>query len=245
MPPRVKLISLNVEGSQHLDLVLPFLEREMPDIATIQELNEEDIPRFSKALGGSSYLYGPMARQLRDGVSAVFGIGIFSRLSMRKKNIFYYHGGPESIPDSDFDKPETYSMTNRALAICDAEKEGVAFRIVTTHFTWSPEGQPTELQREDMRKVLWTLDASGEFVLTGDFNAPRGGEIFNTFAGHYKDNVPASYTTSIDGTLHRAGQLPYMVDGLFSTPGYTVSDVEMVSGLSDHCALRAMIGKTN
>ncbi|KKW08187.1 MAG: hypothetical protein UY44_C0015G0003 [Candidatus Kaiserbacteria bacterium GW2011_GWA2_49_19] len=40
----IKLISLNVENSYHLDHALPFLRRELPGVATIQELNEKDIP---------------------------------------------------------------------------------------------------------------------------------------------------------------------------------------------------------
>ena len=82
-------------------------------------------------------------------------------------------------------------------------------------------------------------------MLCGDFNAPRGGEIFGLLAQKYKDNVPQKYTTSIDGILHRAGPLPFMVDGLFSTPGYTVSHVEMVCGISDHCALIANVASSS
>jgi hypothetical protein len=34
-----------------------------------------------------------------------------------------------------------------------------------------------------------------------------------------------------------------MVDGLFSTPGYLVSDVELHSGVSDHMAITANVAK--
>jgi len=239
----LKLISLNIEGSRHLELVLPFLKRQMPDVATLQEVNERDVPRVSQALGGADYYFIPMSRLLRDGTFSVFGVGIFSRVRMAGENACYYDGNSASIPDSDFAKTDTYNNNNRVLAICDIEKGGATFRISTTHFTWSKDGQPSDPQKTDMRKLLAILESSGEFVLTGDFNAPRGGEVFSMLADKYKDNVPSHYTTSIDGNLHRAGQLNLMVDGIFSTPGYEVSNVQMVSGLSDHGALVATVSK--
>ena len=59
----------------------------------------------------------------------------------------------------------------------------------------------------------------------------------------FKDNIPLRYTTSIDPNLHRAGALELMVDGLFSTPGYVVSDVALHSGVSDHCAITCAISR--
>ncbi len=88
------------------------------------------------------------------------------------------------------------------------------------------------------------LDAEEGFVLCGDFNAPRGGEIFSELAARYRDNIPAQYTTSIDASLHRAGDLQLMVDGIFTTPEYQASSVLLHSGVSDHYAVTADITKT-
>ncbi len=139
--------------------------------------------------------------------------------------------------------PATFNQKNQMLAFCEVEKEGTVFKIYNTHFTWTADGEPDDLQRNDMQSMLRILKAAGEFILCGDFNVPRGGELFGLLAEHYKDNVPPHYTTSIDGDLHRRGQLNRMVDGMFSTPGYVVSDFEMVSGVSDHRALVATVSK--
>jgi hypothetical protein len=94
------------------------------------------------------------------------------------------------------------------------------------------------------------LGTMGEFVLGGDFNAPRGGEMFSVLSSAYTDNIPLQYKTSLDLTLHRAArergpQLgDKMVDGLFSTPAYSVSDVRLVDGVSDHMAVVATISKS-
>ncbi len=66
-------------------------------------------------------------------------------------------------------------------------------------------------------------------------------------APKYKDNIPSHYKTSIDAALHRAGKerpeglADKMVDGLFTTPGYTAVDVRLQFGVSDHAAIVATI----
>lgn len=119
----------------------------------------------------------------------------------------------------------------------------MTFRIGTTHFTWTPDGEADEVQRTDIESLFAVLEKQGDIIFTGDFNAPRGKEIFSRLAERYHDNVPSEYTTSIDSTLHRAGDLPHMVDGIFSTSGYAVQNVRMVCGVSDHCALVAEVRK--
>ena len=49
--------------------------------------------------------------------------------------------------------------------------------------------------------------------------------------------------TSLDPVLHRAGPLQLMVDGVFSTDDYSVSEVTLHQGVSDHCAITCTIGK--
>jgi endonuclease/exonuclease/phosphatase family metal-dependent hydrolase len=91
------------------------------------------------------------------------------------------------------------------------------------------------------------LQSEKDFALCGDFNAPRGGEIFTTLASHYTDNIPSKYETSIHVALHRAGSVDgarlahLMVDGLFTTSGYAASDVRLEFGVSDHAAIVATI----
>lgn len=78
-------------------------------------------------------------------------------------------------------------------------------------------------------------------VLCGDFNAPRGGPIFSQFAERWRDCIPQHIATSIDPDLHRAGALQLMVDGLFTTADFAVSNVRMHCGVSDHKAITADI----
>ena len=114
---------------------------------------------------------------------------------------------------------------------------------MTTNFTWSEHGQPDRYQRQDVRALLDTVLPLGDIVLCGDFNAPRGGEIFSFLAERLKDNIPRRYKTSLDIALHRAGKerpeelADKMVDGFFTSHGYRASGVRLERGVSDHCAI--------
>jgi endonuclease/exonuclease/phosphatase family metal-dependent hydrolase len=240
----LKLVSLNIERSKHLDLIVPFLGQQAPEVACLQEVMEDDIDRISRAMGGAACIFEPMAYR-PDESSSPMGIAIFSHLEIVDKNAHYYSGIQGVVRDSIQSDPSTYNLLNRLVLTSVMRKDGITFRISTTHFTWTPGGIPDDVQRHDMKALLGILESLGGSVLTGDFNAPRGGEIFAMLTAKYKDNVPAHYTTSIDGSLHKAGPLELMVDGFFSTPVYKVSDIEMVSGVSDHCALVATVSKTD
>ena len=244
--PSLKLISLNIERSKHLDRIVPFLHAEHPDVVCLQEVCERDIPRLEETVG-TCHAFAPICMHPADPPEegfVVIGTGIFSRLTARRANVSYYRGN------------ETHARAHRRpvmddvnLVVCDFEMGGGVFRIGTTHFTWAPDGNVSDRQRHDMPKLLGILDTLGGFVLTGDFNAPRlhdghQGEIFGVLAARFEDNIPAEYTTSIDGTLHRAGPLPYMIDGLFSTPEYAVSNVRLVDGVRDHMAVVATVSKS-
>lgn len=244
MSASLKLVCLNIEKDRHLNRIVPFLLERVPDVFCVQEIYESSIPVISDALPGSVYVYVPMTRRPKESPPQMQGVAIFSRLPIKKHEVHYYVGGPDSIPDSDDGDPSTYNANNRPLVTCDVEKEGTIFRVCTTHFTWTPDGEPTGEQRNDMRALLRILEPVSDLILCGDFNVSRGGELFGLLAERYKDNVPPHYTTSIDGDLHRRGQLNRMVDGIFSTPNYVVSGVEMISGVSDHCALVATVSKT-
>jgi endonuclease/exonuclease/phosphatase family metal-dependent hydrolase len=230
MPPRLRLVSLNVERSKHLERILPFLDQHKPDVVCLMELMEKDIPSF-KAVAGEYVAYEPMLTK-----HGSEGIGIFSRLPLRDVATHLYG--------------ERYF-----LLTAHVDAGGADFKIGATHFPVTPVGAPDDTQRACLSRLLAVLQTQGEIVFCGDFNAPRGGEIAAEIIRRYKDNIPASYTMSLDVALHRVGEAKLlsdaralgleglMVDYIFSTPGYMVSNVVMESGVSDHKALVATVSK--
>ena len=260
MSSALSLVSLNIEGSKHLDLVLPFLRAREPDVVCLQELLSPDIPRFEQELGTSCFYSEMMNLPAQHPLSGrqepvMMGVGIFSRFPVTRSVRHYYRrGGHDHFL---FDETSTATMHNTqsyVFAVIETDKDKGRYRIGTMHGTWVPDGQPDDFQRADTKALLEALEQEGEIVLCGDFNMPRrlsgqGGEMFGLLVARYKDNIPARYETSIDVNLHRAGKerthelSERMVDGLFTTPDYQAFEVELVRGVSDHYAVVARIGK--
>jgi hypothetical protein len=224
----MKLISLNIETDKHLGTIKRFLEEERPDVACFQEVLEKDVKEIEEVLGMQS-VYLPLCLwPMPSGAWGPWGVAIFAK-EIAEVQAHHFTDGP--LPKHIRENPETINY-----GVLKAKVNG-SLTLATTHFTWSRLGLPSDLQRKNLTKLFYFLDILPSFVLCGDMNAPRGGEIFNAIADKYKDWMPQEYKTSIDGNLHRAGPLELMVDGLFSTPHYTAKNVRLLSGVSDHCAI--------
>lgn len=249
----LKLVSINIERSMHLDLVGSFLAESDADVVCVQELMEADAPVLARAMGNAQYIYEPMGRRTGEGDVGIMGVGIFSKIPVLSSDAAYYVGERGRMLDSDSDNAATFNSFNRMVLHADVQQAGTQYRIATTHFTWTPNGLPTDEQRSDMDALKRALGTLGEFVLCGDFNAPRGGEIFAELSKNYRDNVPLQYVWSLDLSIHRAGSGSlqehakqaglegFMVDGLFTTPHYEATSVALVGGVSDHMAITADI----
>lgn len=240
-----KIVSVNIEGAKHLDRVVPFLERERPDIVCLQEVFEPDVQSFAKLLD-MEYAFAPNVLMGRmeptEPPFVPFGIGMLSRFPLENIQRQYYHGEEATAVKTVFN--ENVEVYTHPLLSVEGEKEGERYTFATTHFTWTPDGKPNDTQRKHLQALFKILERFDDIVLCGDFNAPRGGEIFGEIAKRYKDNIPPHYQTSIDGKLHRLGPLQRMVDGLFTTPQYEVSNVRLQDGVSDHLAIVGEVRKT-
>ena len=244
---RIKLVSLNIERDKHLQRVIPFIQSEKPDILCLQEVCQKDLVHFQKLMG-SQYHFSPSGIHTVDGATNVEGEAVFSRLPATQWFAEQY-AGPDTLTEhnDEMSTREKNEYVKRTITGCEIQSGTSVFRIATTHFTWTPDGLPDAYQREDVRNMLDATTRMGEMILCGDFNAPRGGEIFAFINTHYHDAIPPQYKTSIDVSLHRMGKerpeqlVDKMVDGLFMTHGYKASGVRLESGVSDHCAVVAKI----
>ncbi len=241
----IKLVSLNIEMDRHVDRVIPFLLKENPDVVCLQEVLERDVPTLAEALHmrGDFVPVSIVDVRYEDGTLIVDtelakkgpqGIGFFTSLPIRGEGVEYYHGNPKEITRHS-------AGYSRFLLWRRVEKEGVTFTIGTTHFTWTPDGEASDEQRRDAEGLLQILKQFPDIIFCGDFNAPRGGEIWEMFASRYRDTIPARFVTSIDQNLHRVKGLTRMVDGLFSTPEYRCAETRLECGVSDHCAVVSTI----
>ena len=236
----LKLLTLNVEQDRHRDRVRTALATHLPDIVCLQEVLEPECSVLAE-IGGYEFQYAPMTR-VRSGTlnrmeNLTWGIAVLTRIPLQHRKIIYYSDDPEL---RDFHQP---SDARQVLIATEFEHEDLPHRLVTTHFTWSPDGQFTQEQHTDFQRLKAALTAYPDYVLCGDFNAPRGGALFSLFADELRliDHLPASVTTTIDPQFHRAGALELVVDTIFSTRDYAVNELEVVEGISDHKGILARV----
>jgi endonuclease/exonuclease/phosphatase (EEP) superfamily protein YafD len=238
----LRVISVNIEYDKHLDRVLPFLKSEQWDVLLVNELLATDVPKFEDELQEDCF-YVPMMRFHRPGWVTPLGHGVFSRVPVVCRDEQYAGPLGEITDFIEGTTEERFKTQKNFLIVVAANKDGVSYKLGLTHFPWTPDGEADNIQRACAKTLLETIEREGEMTVFGDFNAPRGKEIFSMFSEKLKDNIPAHYETSVDENLHRAGKLTYMVDGCFTTPAYVASDVELRFGVSDHAAVLASISK--
>jgi endonuclease/exonuclease/phosphatase family metal-dependent hydrolase len=232
-PSSLKIISLNIEMDKHLDRIIPFLKNQDADVIVLQEVLSKDKKAIETALGMQG-IY--LAQNILCVEHGEFPIGLLSlsKGSLLSHHHVFYKGHGAPLIRMTVKEP---NKMERAILVIELIKDEQHYCLINTHFTWSANGLPTQEQDIDLESMLHQLAKIPEFILCGDFNAPRGTRIFDTLALRYHDNVPAEVTTTLDKTFHRAGPLDIVVDGVFTTPKYQSINSRVVSGLSDHCAL--------
>jgi len=238
----MKLISLNIEGDRHLtNRSLPFFKRESADVLCLQEVFRQDLNLIAEQTNLADYVFVPQAlvSEVNPHLPArgEWGLAIFANNLANIRQDFYV-GRPDLVPEFFADSnPNSMSrvLLSAQVAVCDQ-----TYQLATTHFTWSGKGEVTDLQRQNFVRLQEKLKLFPELILCGDFNTPRGGELFDTLAKKYRDNIPGGIKTTIDADLHKSGRdIQLVVDALFTTAHYQPKKVTVVAGVSDHMAVVA------
>ena len=236
----LKLLSLNIERDNHIPKVISLLEKEKPEVICLQEVQEPEFKMFKERFGFNAF-FAPMLTYPRiiAGKKKLVrqGNALFTNLPLLKVQSFLYFGEGNAPL---YTEP---NMIDRLLVVGEIKKDDKNYTIATTHFTWADDGGVNEEQRRDVKQLLKLVRQREDLVLCGDFNAPRGREIFTILSKHLKDHIPAQIKTTLDPKLHQAGPLPYVVDYLWSTPHYAVRNVRIIDGISDHMVVVAEVEK--
>ena len=233
----LKLISVNIEGDKHLDLIQKFLQKEDAEVVCLQEVFEKDIEKL-KDIQYPHHTFAPMMKLPRNNEYLLKGVALLSKIAI-DSSFYEYYTGKKSLPVSS----GIPNSNNRVLLAATITKENQQFTIATTHFTWSSKGKTTKKQEADLESLLKVLKKIDECILCGDFNAPRGEKIYKRLAELYTDNIPQDITSTMDPNLHKVKGLVTVVDYMFSTPQYLVKNIKIVDGVSDHKGIVADIEK--
>jgi len=234
----LKLITINIEGSKHLDKVLAFLKKENPDVVCLQEVFAVDFPKIKNELKMEGKYFSTSNKASINKYTAQAngqeGVALLTRLPHDSIKGHYYVGKGD-IPL--FTDP--YAK-DRVLVHSTIESQEKKYTIGTTHFTWTPDGQPDKKQWQAFHSLMNYIKKFDNFVLCGDLNAPRGREMFAEFTKYFTDHLPLEINSTLDPKLHKAGHLELVVDTIFSTSYYTVHNIKTAEGISDH---KAIIGE--
>jgi endonuclease/exonuclease/phosphatase family metal-dependent hydrolase len=239
----MKLLSLNVEGIVHIPRAMPFILSEQPDVICLQEAGTP----YQSLLEAEGYVVSFMPRCIRMHNGEEFTDGLlFASLLPAKVEAYNFYTPHQGVVREQFDPvAERYNNPGQILlgSFVWARK---MYHIGTTHFTWGPNGNiPGKAQLIDMPNFLATVAKFPAHIMCGDFNVPRSVNVlYKDLLTEYHDDIPSNCATSLDPTFHKLKDIPdqahklqeYMVDYIFSKPGYIVSGVRQVFGVSDHAA---------
>ena len=236
----IKLLTLNIEGDRHLDRVEAVIAEHLPDIVCLQEVLEPDCARLASV--GRYDVKFSLSAHLANwaGGQRNWGVAVMCRVPVRSQSEHYYSD------DLRIRLVREPNDARRVVVMTELEHQGRAYRIATTHFTWSPDGHIIETQKADFVRLGRALSAYPDYVLCGDFNAPRGREMFGKFVDELGliDHLPVSVTSTLDPQFHKVGTLELVVDTIFSTPEYRVTQTRVLEGISDHKAVLARIERS-
>ncbi len=173
------------------------------------------------ALGGyqakyaiSAYLEVPNAHGALEPQS--WGVAVLTRAPIGSQTVTSYADEPGIRLLRDPNDPR------RVLIMTELIDESGIVRIGTTHFTWSVGGDISDAQRADFARLKRVLADFPDYVLCGDFNAPRGQrDVRNLSGGACGEGLLTAHIRStLDPLLHRVGHLELAVDTIFATRGY-------------------------
>lgn len=238
----MKIISVNIERNKHFDTVIPFLEKENPDVVCIQEITESGISKFTDVFGTYlTFVPFTILKGFEEDVEGQkVGVAILSKRQHFVRGIHYYQGTEQVgvTTKTDIAEGTFHEHISRAVLVCDCvDDAGNNITVSTTHFTYTPDGEPDSWQERGLKKLLDELTPYADLLLTGDFNIPRANGLYKMLCDSFVDNISPDADSSLDPELHRVKGLRRMVDYFWTRGVYRAKDVQFRCGVSDHCAV--------
>jgi endonuclease/exonuclease/phosphatase family metal-dependent hydrolase len=198
-----------------------------------------------------------MTDKLHAGSPDAWGIALCTTGTLSGRQDMYYRDVVYPPSDAILSILKTRGVVKNGfkngILCARATVQGDDFFVAVTHFTWGPEGEvATPEQHTSMDALLTYTENLEPHILCGDFNLPRDyNPLYERLAHAYTDNIPKTYTSSLDKNLHRLGDdstkqhlfSSFMVDYILSRPPYLVSNVRLVFGVSDHAAVVGQVTK--
>ena len=221
----MRIVSVNIEGSRHLERVAALLDELEPDVVCVQELFKRDQKLITERY--THCAFASMTLQERDGHPyEEVGLGFASNEAFEP--ISHRYGGPQTLT--------TYIRSDETRLqrwLLGGVVDGTT--IMTTHMMVTPDASIMPFQFKDAEAIIGFLEEHHRIIFCGDLNTPRTGPIFERFASVLIDTIPGEVTTTLDQQLHRSAPIHLVVDGAFVRGIEARTSLRF--GVSDHAAL--------
>ncbi|MFM2423629.1 MAG: hypothetical protein RLZZ70_14 [Candidatus Parcubacteria bacterium] len=245
----ITVVSLNIEGNRHYERVLPFIDSVAPDVICLMEAPSSVLVHLANR--GYFTIFAPMCIENPVAPGDVLGLVLATKAPHTATTTYYTSHHGRIVPH---DKHNAHSKSYPLITATITHQDDT-YTIATAHLYDTYNGQESPEQTASVDSLLGALAKLPPHILCGDFNMPRGYNTnYDRFCTQYVDTVPASYTSSLDRQIHRAGNRTdlnapifdvYMVDYVFTQAPYQASDVRLEFGVSDHAAVVATLSKTS
>jgi|GEM_PF-4521275 len=261
----LKVFYNNIEAGIHLERSLPKIKAKQPEVAAFLEVRDDHVELLEKSLSMKGYFH-PAVKEVTItylGIPPKVKEGslilVAPELEVLDWGVRKYSAGVDDLP-THRGNPKNVA---RFVHWAKIKKGSTVYNLLLTHFTWSPNGLVTAEQRADLKRMLVVIsdlerekDLSTGFVFMGDLNSPRveeglpkpftpstqeelTGDIWESLAKLYQDNIPQNVYSTIDQNLHRVPKLMLCVDFCFTHKKHGISEagVEVMDSVSDHKGL--------
>ena len=260
---KIKIIHLNIERDKHIEAITEFFGSETADIVCICEASESDTKNFAEKFG-YEFVFSP----IMESQVGKYGSAILSKKPiLESANLRYDDNLSDNLPfvtfnndykNTDYKRPKDRFLYHYALlTITIKNDKGEKITISTTHFPvtdhFSPGlpdhvyNEPSDIEELDHTRMIFDKfmavikSISTPLIFTADLNNPRGEYIYDTLAHELVDLTPKDLISSIDPDLHYRKGLSLVVDTIMISQNIQSGMAKVVSGVSDHKAIVALL----
>jgi len=260
---KIKIIHLNIERNKHLETITKFFDSEKADLICICEASLKDTKNLAEKFG-YEFVFSP----LMDSEEGKYGSAILSRKPiLESANLRYDDNLSNDLPfvifnndykNTDYKRPKDRFLYHYALlTITIKNDKDEKITISTTHFPvtdhFSPGlpdhvyNEPSDIEELEHTRVLFDKfmsiikNISTPLIFTADLNNSRGEYVYDTLAHELIDLTPKDLISTIDPDLHYRRGLSLVVDTIMTSQNIQNGEVRVVSGVSDHKAIIALL----
>lgn len=240
----MKLLQLNVWMGRLTRQILPLIEREQPDIITLQEVFSSSKPivfpdstfdifeRIGSALAYEHAYFSPVCTTTVDGQPVGFGNAIYSKYPLEDRQTIFTNGVYcPNASDPSFD------TNTRNAQLVTVRAGDAAFNLVNHHAYWEPTPNGSGASVDAMRILADAIgQLSGPVLFAGDLNVNPGTPTLQLFSGWLED-LTATY--QVADTLSCLGKVHGVAcDHIFVSPEVQVRSFSVLDDIvSDHKSL--------